>query len=173
MTRFAEYSHANSLSILDDATRPSIWGRLREALPLFRESSPAATILRLSILPSHHAEAITVLDAVARAAKLPLALVARATGTLYVALLPKSIPESMSESIDDAWLENLTLLVQEVFTLGRSRKGDATFLWAPPALRNVLSVQAPSPAALHLMRRLKSAFDPHNVFAPNRLLPQI
>ncbi len=173
VTRFAEYSHANSLSILDDTTRPSVWGRLREALPLFRESSPAATILRLSILPSHHAEAITVLDAVARAAKLPLALVARATGTLYVALLPKSIPESMSESIDDAWLENLTLLVQEVFTLGRSRKGDATFLWAPPALRNVLSVQAPSPAALHLMRRLKSAFDPHNVFAPNRLLPQI
>ncbi len=163
LTRFAEDSRASAISILDDTTRPSVWGRLREALPLFRESSPAAVILRLNILPTHHTQAITVLEAVARSARLPLALVARAAGPLYIALLP--------EAANDASLEKLAFLTTEVFALSRSRHGDATLLFAPPALQRLLTVPPPAPSALHLMHRLKFAFDPHNILAPNRLLP--
>jgi glycolate oxidase FAD binding subunit len=163
LTRFAGDSPANAISILDDTTRPSVWGRLREALPLFRESSPAAAILRLNILPTRHANAITVLEAVARTAGLPLALVARAAGTLYIAILP--------EAGNDASLDKLRFLTEEVFALSRSHHGDATLLFAPPALQRL--VTAPPPPALHLMQRLKSAFDPHNIFAPDRLHPAI
>jgi FAD/FMN-containing dehydrogenase len=165
LTRFAEEFRATAVSILDDATRPSIWGRLREALPLFRESSPVATILRLSLLCSHHAEAITLLQAIALAARVPLAIVARATGTLYIALLP----QSTNEAPDKDSLEKLALLAQEVFSLSRSRRGDATVLFAPAALKAHLTVPAPPPSLLALASRLKSAFDPHNTLAPARL----
>ncbi len=163
LTRFAEESQDTAAVVLDDTTRPSIWGRLREALPLFRESSPGAAILRLNILPMHQAKAITVLEAVARAAKVPIALVARAAGTLYIALLP--------EAVNDASLENLAFLTQEVFSLGRGCNGDAALLFAPPALQPLLGVPAPTPPALQLMRRVKFAFDPQNIFAPDRLVP--
>jgi glycolate oxidase FAD binding subunit len=166
LTRFAEASDAGSVSILDDTTRPSVWGRLREALPLFREASPAAAILRLNIPPGYHAKAITVLDAVSRTAELPLALVARAAGTLYVALLPKSVDDAPPNKDD-----KLAFLAKETFALARSCYGDATLLFAPTALWSHLA--APAPSARHLMHRLKAAFDPHNIFAPDRLHPAI
>jgi glycolate oxidase FAD binding subunit len=162
LTTPAEQSQASAVTILDDTTRPCVWGRLREAIPLFRESSPAAAILRLNILPAHHGKAVSVLESVADAAKLPLAVVARATGPLYVALLP--------ETASDTSLEQLAMLTQEVFALGRSCNGSASLLFAPAALPGLLTVPAPPPPGRDLMLRLKSAFDPHNIFAPNRLL---
>ena len=167
LTRLAEQSRASAVSILDDTTRPSVWGRLREAIPLFCESSPAAAILRLNILPAHHSKAITMLDAVAGAAKLPIAFVARATGTLYAALLP----EPSKDAARDVSLERLVMLAQEVFAFGRSCNGSASLLFAPETLKGLLIVPAPTPPSRDLMLRLKSAFDPHNIFAPDRLLP--
>jgi FAD/FMN-containing dehydrogenase len=163
LTRFAEHAGAASVSILDDTTRPSIWGRLREALPLFREASPAATILKLSVLPGRHAQTITILESVANAANLPLAIVAGASGALYVALLPKGVEESSTES--------LLLLTQEIFSLSRSFDGRASVLFGPPAIKlRFQSILSSHPHSdLVLMRRLKSAFDPQNILAPSRL----
>lgn len=167
LTRVAEQCRATTIAILDDTTRPSIWGRLRESLPLFREASPHAAIFRLSILPAHHVQVITILESVASAANLPLALVARASGNLYVALLPKDVTESP--------IEALTLLALEILSLGRSLDGRASLLFAPskikPTLESVLNARPHSDLAL--MRRVRSAFDPKNIFAPNRLLPDL
>jgi glycolate oxidase FAD binding subunit len=186
LTRFAEEASATSATFLDDSTRPSIWGRLREALPLFLESSPHATIFRLSLVPGYHQKAITLLEAVANAADIPLALIARASGPLYVALLPAST--------NGLVLDNLLLFAHEVVTLSRSRAGDASMLFAPPNLRSrfahaiaatsgvnhsaepeaigsstaVLFNTANSPS--FIARRIKSAFDPQAIFSPGRLL---
>jgi FAD/FMN-containing dehydrogenase len=169
LTRFANESHATAAVILDDTTRPSIWGRLREALPLFRESSPATTILRLSILPARHVEAINVLEAVARSAQLPLAIVARAAGPLYVAILPDlARTEHPTVPLNPAQLEKLALLTQEVFSLSRS-DGEGSLLFAPNALRNHLTTPARPSVTTDLTCRLKSAFDPNNVFATRSL----
>jgi glycolate oxidase FAD binding subunit len=165
LKQFAEQSHAANAIFLDETTRPSIWDRLREALPLFRESSPAATIFRLSILPSYHAQAIRVLEGVAHAATLPLAIVARASGTVYVALLPVAA----DDRIGNATFEKLVLLAQEVFALSRSREGSAAILFAPQALRTAPAVQGVQPVAPPLAFGIKSAFDPNSTFAPARL----
>jgi FAD/FMN-containing dehydrogenase len=163
LTRLAQDAGASSISILDDTTRPSVWGRLREALPLFRESSTLATILQLNLLPTRHPQAITILESVANAANLPLAIIARATGTLYIALLPERVVKSSAES--------LSLLTQEIFSLSRSFEGRSSLLFAPPTIKpHLQSILGAHPHSdLALMRRLKSAFDPQNVLAPNRL----
>jgi FAD/FMN-containing dehydrogenase len=157
LTRLAEETQATSANFLDDSTRPSIWGRLREALPLFRESSPHATIFRLSILPGNHLTTITLLEAVAQAANLPLALIARASGPIYAALLP--------ESSDPAVLDNLTHFAHEILALSRSRAGDAALLFAPQILRSTI----PHQPTFTLSPKIKAAFDPQNTFAPDRL----
>jgi len=165
LTDIAEHCGAASISILDDATRPSVWGRLREALALFRESSPAPAIFQLSVLPAHQAQAITILESVANAANLPLAIVARASGTLTIALLPEGAPEHSAEAV--------SLLTQEIVSLSRSHDGRASLLFAPPAIKPRLqsTLNSHPRSDLTLMCRLKSAFDPQNVFAPDRLFP--
>src|SRR5262249_47144587 len=148
---------------LDDAARPSIWGRLREALSLFRESSPDAAVFRLSLLPSHHASAITVLQGVAHAMSLPLAIVARASGTLYLALLP-DLESANAGAVDQGVLDKLSLLTQEVFAMSRSRNADAALLFAPEALRALPSLQAMQASRFPLAPRIKAAFDPYGIF---------
>jgi glycolate oxidase FAD binding subunit len=162
LTRLAEETSAKSATFLDDSTRPSVWGRLREALPLFLESSPHATIFRLSVVPGYHTQAITVLEAVSRAANIPLALIARASGPLYIAFLPYSEDSNV--------LDNLALLAHEIFTLGRARNGDAALLFAPPAVRAVSSGRSSQPPGSAIPARIKSAFDPIGIFAPGRVL---
>jgi glycolate oxidase FAD binding subunit len=163
LTRMAERYGATSISILDDATRPSIWGRLREALALFRESSSFAVVFKLSLLPSVHAQAITVLESVGNAAKLPPALIARASGTFYIALLP--------DTVEDFCIDAVALMTQEIISLSHRFDGRASLLFAPPTIKHLLqsALNSHPHADLALMQRVKSAFDPHNIFAPGRL----
>jgi glycolate oxidase FAD binding subunit len=171
LTRFAHDANSLGAHFLDDSARPSIWGRLREAIALFRESSRAASICRLSLLPGYQAHAITVLEGVANAADLPITFVARASGTIYVGLLPETSGGSENgQPIDEGTLEKLSMLTQEIFALVRSRNGDAAMLFAPQALRAMASVQAAQPKSSPLTPRIKSAFDPGNIFAPGRFV---
>ena len=165
LTLVAEQCGANTISVLDDATRPSVWGRLREAIALFRESSPFATIFRFNVLPSLQAEAITILESVGQSAKLSPALIAQASGTLYIALLPDAAAQPPAEG--------LALLAQEILSLSRRFDGRASLLFAPPTLKQLLesALNSHPSSDLALMRRVKSAFDPENVFAPGRLIP--
>ena len=184
LTCIAEQSRASAIAVLDDTTRPPIWGRLREALSLFREVSPLAAIFKLNIPPARHAQAITVLESVANAAKLPLALIARAAGTLYIALLPENALDFSAEQVgptgickglradwNDFSAETLSLLALEVFSLGRSLDGRASLLFAPSAIKPALesTLNSDPHSDLSLMRRVKSAFDPQHIFAPDRL----
>ncbi len=165
LLRRAEQAGASSTILLDDASRPTVWARLREASTLFREASPSAGVFRLSMLPGWHAEALAVLHAVAEAAEATLACVARATGGLDVALLPRE-----SEAEGTAKLE---YLAREVLSAGQSLGGHASVISAPLAVRRLFAELMPAPQGQALMRRVKSAFDPQGLFAPERVLPAI
>src|SRR5882724_2237877 len=177
LTLLAEKSRATSTAILGDATRPAVWGRLRESLAMLLETSPATVIFKISVLPSHHAALFTNLQHIAERATLPHALVARAGGTIYFALLPASVHEDTTARLS----QSIARIFDFVFASG----GHASLLFAPPALKegtSLRSKQLVAPASsrppassraelipgVTQMRRLKSAFDPQNIFAPGR-----
>jgi glycolate oxidase FAD binding subunit len=162
LTRLAAESHSSSATILDDTTRPALWGRLRESISMLLESSPVTAIFKISVLPSHHAELFARLQQIAEQVGLRHALVARAGGTIYFALLPTSTNEQSMPLLGEA----VTKSIQIVSGAG----GDAVLLLAPPALRARVNSRITSRPDLHLMRRLKSAFDPQNIFAPGRFI---
>jgi len=162
LMRLATNSSATSTKFLDDTTRPSLWGRLRETLSMLLEASPAAVIFKISILPSHHAALFASLRQIADRAALPHALAARAGGTIFFALLPTSAND-----------DNPNLLAQIATQISDSLsasegpaqedRGHATILFAPCAHKHALCVPEVSAG-----RRLKAAFDPQGVFAPGR-----
>jgi glycolate oxidase FAD binding subunit len=177
LTLLAEKSRATSTAILGDTTRPAVWGRLRESLSMLLEASPTTVIFKISVLPSHHAALFTNLQQIAARAKLPHALVARAGGTIYFALFPASVNEDTTALLSQS--------SAQIFDLAFAAGGHAQLLFAPRALKERISLRnkqlvtrassrlpANSRAELvpgvALMRRLKSAFDPQNIFAPGR-----
>ena len=173
LTLFARESRATSTVILDDTTRPSMWGRLRETLSMLLESSPATTIFKLSVLPSHHITLFAKLQEIANHASLAYAFVARAGGTIYFALLPPSANAEATTRLAQA----ATQILNSVSPAG----GDTTLLFASPALKRALRVSdghagpginvgCSSRSDLPLMHRLKSAFDPQNILAPSRII---
>jgi FAD/FMN-containing dehydrogenase len=172
LTRFAEQTRVSSTTTLDDSTRPSLWGRLRETLSLLLESFPSAAIFRLGVLPSHHSSLIPNLQEIAERLSLRHALVARSVGTLYFALQP---------SLDDPTsLHPLTDAATAIFDLCSKENTCATLPWCPTELKRTINIWGNlcvAPASSRLFppesdfpgSRLKSAFDPHNIFSPGRL----
>ena len=177
LTLLAEKSRASSTAILGDSTRPAVWGRLRESLSMLLESSPTAIIFKICVLPGHHAALFTNLQDIAERATLPRALVARAGGTFFFALLPASANEDTTARLSQS--------IAQIFDLVFAAGGHASLLFAPPALKQpttarskqlVASASSRLPTDLRaervpglvLMRRLKTAFDPQNIFAPGR-----
>jgi len=160
LTRLANESCATRTIILDDTSRPAVWGRLRETLSMLLESSPATTIFKLSVLPTQLAALFTTLQQFADHAGLPHALVARAGGTLYFALLPASANEETPT--------RLAQVATQIFQSVSAAGGESSLLFAPPTLKTRDNMGSPSRSDLPLMRRLKSAFDPQNIFAPGR-----
>jgi glycolate oxidase FAD binding subunit len=173
LIRFAEESRATSTALLDDTTRPAVWGRLREALSMLLEFSPATTIFKISALPAQHSTLFAKLQQIADQAGLPHALVARAGGTIYYALLPAAANDETSA--------HLAKTTAQIFRSVSTTSSDATLLFAPPTLKRALCVPDglagprvniwhSSGSDLPLMHRLKSAFDPQNIFAPGRTI---
>ncbi len=161
LTRHAEQARATSTAILDDSTRPSVWGRLRETLSMLLEASPATAIFKLSVLPAQHAALFSILYKIAERVGLTHALVARAGGTLYFALLPASANEDAIGRLAQAAIQ--------IFESVSSTDARPTLLFAPAALKQHLNIWHPPRSDLALQRRLKSAFDPQNILAPARL----
>lgn len=162
LMRFAIDANAFSTMILDDTTRPTLWGRLRETLSMLLEASPTALMFRINILPNSHATLFTSLRQIAQRAGLPHALVARAGGTIHFALLPASAKEDTTVSLSPC--------VAQIFDLVAASGGRASLLFAPPSIKKSINTWGSSGSDLALMQRLKSAFDPQQVFAPGRFI---
>lgn len=160
LARFAGESGATSAVILDDVARPAVWGRLRESLSMLLEASPAAAIFKLSLLPGQHASSFARLREIAERASLPHALVARAVGTIYFALLPENGKEETIACLAPA--------AAALFEHASAAGGHATMLFAPTALKQRVSIWGPARGDLPLIQRVKKAFDPVGVLVPGR-----
>ena len=160
LTLLAEKSRATSTAILGDTTRPALWGRLRESLPMLLEASPTTVIFKINVLPSHHTALFANLQQIADRATLPHALVARAGGTIYFALLPAAANEDTTTRLSQS--------IARIFDLISVSGGRASPLFVPPDSKRSINVWGSLGSDLALMRRLKSAFDPQNILAPGR-----
>ncbi|MBI3406716.1 MAG: FAD-binding oxidoreductase, partial [Acidobacteria bacterium] len=156
----AEECKASTTAVLGDADRPAVWGRLREALPLLRESSPAATLFRIPALPGKFCALIKSLCAAAEKAHVPSAYVVRSVGFVYFGLLPES---SNSDS-----LSRLADVCGEIFKIAQQHEGHAVVMWCPTELKRRMNVWGTPRGDLELMKKVKQTFDPHGIFSPGR-----
>ncbi|HEV2196482.1 MAG TPA: FAD-binding oxidoreductase [Candidatus Acidoferrum sp.] len=147
---------------LNESEGADLWHYVGQAIPLVLEDSPSAAIFKISTLPARFVALLQQLQVLADRASLTHAIIARACGVLYFALLPNSG--------DPASLQRLSETTSRIFSLCASENASAFLPWCPTALKRSVNIWGPSRPDFALMRRLKSAFDPQSIFAPGRFL---
>jgi len=179
-TRIAALPEAkhSQLLTLDEAEGADLWHYLGQSVPLLLEASAETAVFKITIPPSRLALLVEHLRTLADQASLAHAMLTRACGVVYFALLP---PAGEPSRPAPARLHRLAEPAAAVFSLCASENAYATLPWCPTQLKreaNVWGLDSVAPASgqpvplpsLALMRRLKAAFDPQNLFAPGRFL---
>jgi glycolate oxidase FAD binding subunit len=153
------------LTTLTESEGADLWHYISQAIPLLLDSSPSAAIFKITLLPARMSALLSQLLALADQFELAHATLARSCGVIYFALLP-SAGEANS-------LGCLSQAASPIFALCSKESASVTLPWCPTALKRRVNIWGLPRPDLALQRRLKSAFDPQNLFAPGRvtLLP--
>jgi FAD/FMN-containing dehydrogenase len=164
---------------LNESEAADLWHYMGQSIPLLLEASPFVGIFKISTLPVRLTGLLRHLRTLADQASLPHAILARACGVLYFAVLPPADPVPS--------LQHLAEVASAVFSLSSAENACASLSWCPAELKRQINIWGPdfvAPASsrhlsssrsavartdVSLMRRLKSAFDPQNILAPGRL----
>ncbi|MGA2812837.1 MAG: FAD-binding oxidoreductase [Candidatus Acidiferrum sp.] len=137
------------------------------AVQRLRNVTPAATIFKIAQLPAKLPALFDALATAAGQAQIPHALLARGLGITYFALLPKDPPDHLA-SAHEPTITQVSTACHAIFSACAAQSATATILFAPAALKRRISLPAPERPDAAAMRRLKSAFDPQNIFSPGR-----
>ena len=164
-------------TILEENEGADFWHYLGQSVPLMLELCPLAAVFKIVQLPGRLAPLLHQLSAIVEKTNLKLAFLVRGCGVVYFALL-SPVEAASSETAASVHPETLRQLAQaaaSIFEFCSHENASATLPWCPSALKksvNVWGLRNPAAVSGHsdlaLMSRLKSAFDPENVFAPGR-----
>jgi glycolate oxidase FAD binding subunit len=160
LRRMAEESDAAGVVAPGDDDAPGSFGRTREFVPVALESSAAATILKLGVLPTRMRQALDAAAKAADTAELRWAALARGLGVIYFALLP-------SEENQEA-LGRVTRAANHILAECAALGGNATIPWCPATWKSALPAWGLDRGDFEQMRNLKKVFDPHGILAPGR-----
>jgi glycolate dehydrogenase FAD-binding subunit len=162
VSAMAEQAGAEECSVLNAAQIPLLFEREREFVPVALASSPAATILKVSVLPSRMGEILAEIDSAAASESLLCATMARGVGVIYTALLPDALSEEARERV--------ARVAARIQAACDKSGGHATIPWSPWEWKSVLKVSGSERGDLAQMRKLKAVFDPQGILSPGRFL---
>jgi glycolate oxidase FAD binding subunit len=165
LTRLAKEAGASGSATLDDAARPTVWGRLREFLRIVREVSAASTIVKLSVLPSRLKDALAEGRKAAESNGLAWAAVARGLGVIYIVLLPEKRNEESRRRVAQA--------TEQIFGACSEWGANAAIPWCPSEWKGSLKVWGPERADFPQMANVKKVFDPQGILSPGRFAGRI
>lgn len=162
--KMAEQLGAVQMTVLDDTTRPPAFARKREFIPvvLSEASSPATTILKISVLPSHLKEALAKAQQSAEGNGLAWAAMARGLAIIYFVLLP--------EKCDETARVRVTQATEQIFGTCAGPGANISIPWCPNDWKGSLKIWGPDRADILLMQNVKNVFDPKGILSPGRFV---
>jgi len=152
---------ATGINILAEDLNPA-WARKREFIPITLASSPATTIVKLSVLPSRIKDILEAAQAAADASSVPWAALARGAGIVYFALLPPDQNEDARVRVQKA--------AHAIHQAAAKLDGSSTIPWCPPSWKADLHIWGLDPRNVSQMQKVKNVFDPQNVLSPGRFV---
>lgn len=164
LARMAEAARATGFLSLTDEGESLLLGRIREFPRHMMEFSPAATILKISVLPSRMPALVERASEVTQRNQVPSATLVRASGLVYVALVPPARDAGALASL----AQTATALIQE--SSAPEIGGLPMIEFCPTELKSQVNVWGPTRGDFVLMERLKRVFDPQGILSPGRFV---
>jgi glycolate oxidase FAD binding subunit len=162
LEQLAREAHAVDFGACDGPGQDVLFAGLREFPRLVLEASPAAAIFRMAVLPSTMPRLLQEALTVSKKHEFELAILVRAAGVVYAALLPSGSDSGSTARLATACRE----LLQASAGFGAQPKIE----WCPVAVKRDVNIwpapgndQAPA-------EKLKHVFDPQGILAPGRFL---
>jgi glycolate oxidase FAD binding subunit len=162
LSRMAGELRATHFAALDGPERKALFSALCEFPRLILESFPGAAIFRLPTLPGAMPALLRELIAVGERHELDLAILVRAAGIVYAAVLAPA-GNTGGESQVAVACRNL---MQSSLNAGARPMIE----YCPTALKRHVNVWPPPSQDQALAKKLKGVFDPHGILAPGRFL---
>lgn len=152
---------ATGVTILAENLAPA-WARKREFIPIALASSPATTVVKVSVLPSRLKDILDVAQSAAEANSLAWVAIARGVGVAYIALLP---PDQNPDTL--ARVQKTTNAIQQA---AAKLEANSTIPWCPAPWKPDLHIWGLDSRSVPQMQKLKNVFDPQNLLSPGRFL---
>lgn len=164
LARMAKEARATAFVALTDEEKAALLGRIREFPKLAMEFSPAATLFKISVLLAQMLALLERARQVTERNQLASMTLVRASGIVYLALVPTVL--------DAATLARLAQAATELIHASSSSEigGRPMIEWCPTELKSQVNVWGPARDDLMLMQRLKKAFDPQGILSPGRFI---
>lgn len=161
LQRIAEEAGGTGLLVPEKAL-PAAFARKREFVPIALASSPATTIIKISVLPAKIADMLTTAQKAAEANSLRWAALARGLGIIYFTLLPSALDDDSKQRV-----VNTTSSIHEA---GAKLGGQSTIPWCPITWKSNLKVWGPENLDFPQMQKIKNVFDPQGILSPGRFV---
>lgn len=162
LKQMAEKAGVVALTILEANQIPAALGRKREFIPISLESSPATIVMKLSALPTRMPDLFATLQNVVSAQNIPWAAIVRGVGVATVALFPK---DRTADS-----LAQTSRATEEILSAVAHLEGNGSIPWCPAEWKSRLKVWGLERPDFEQMKKLKTFFDPREIFAPGRFV---
>jgi glycolate oxidase FAD binding subunit len=164
LARLARDSHPADFAALDPSQPDALLEAIADFSRITLEQFPGAAILRIATLPAAMLALIEHVHAVAERHGFGEAILARAAGIVYAAILPPA----QETAGDPAATKRLAAACQELMAAVTEAGGRPMIEWCPLELKREMSVWPPAGGEQELAQRLKNVFDPHGILAPGR-----
>jgi glycolate oxidase FAD binding subunit len=152
-------AHAAEFVALNEAQRDQLFGCLCDFSPIAFGATSAATIFRIAALPSAMPMLFAEVQKVAERHAFDCAILIRALGVVYLALLPPGDPKIYPELVSCS-RELMDLCIRSGATPMIER--------CPLEIKNALGIWPPPGTEHEIAQRLKRVFDPQNILSPGR-----
>ena len=162
LRRMAAESAAGNVTVLGDRVRAAAFAFKREFIPIALASSPATTIVKISVLPARLKDALVAAIKAADTNQLPWAAMARSLGVIYFALLPADLSEASHRQA--------VATTNHILAAGASLGANVTIPWCPSEWKSALKIWGPERHDLAQMQKVKKVFDPLGIFSPGRFI---
>lgn len=162
LSRIAQEASAHDHLLIGEQQFAVLAEQLREAIPLLMQTSSLPIVFRFRGLLAEIAALIRALRSFVASSWIPSAMLLGSHGVLHLALLPAAPEESVLKQAAYFW--------KSVESLRGKLDFHASIQFCPAEWKRELNVWGTAQPDLPLMRRVKSAFDPQNIFAPGRFV---
>jgi glycolate oxidase FAD binding subunit len=161
LQRIADEAGASGTSLLVDDLN-AMQGRTREFVPITLASSPASTIVKITVLPARMKDILAAAQFAADSNSLPWAALARGLGIIYFALLPGKQDDQAKHDV-----ENATSMIHEACA---TLDGQSTIPWCPTGWKTNLKIWGLENPAFPQIKKVKMVFDPQGILSPGRFV---